>query len=161
MGGGGMIAEFSGVPKPVLQAVFGRVLGRQIWQQNRGRGPLGSEPTTAGAVADAEIVAGMIEYLGSRAGETLGQRGLQAKAIGLRIVYADGVSGIERMRLARPTNEGPELAAAAISLSGRWQDRGVAVELLDLTVTSVQTECVTQRADGLQHAMASALGVQA
>jgi len=161
MGSGGMTAELSGVPRPVLQTVFGRALGRRIWQQSRGCRPLGSEPITTCAVADAEIVAGMIEYLGSRAGETLSRRGRQAKAIGLRIVYADGVARIDRIRLARPTNEGQELTAAAMSLFGRSGDRGVAVELVDLTVTSVQTECVTQRADGLQHAMASALGAQA
>jgi hypothetical protein len=32
------------------------------------------------------------------------------------------------------------------------------VERVDLTVTSVQTECVIQGTDGLEHAMASAVG---
>lgn len=114
--------------------------------------------TAADPVADAEVVAGMIGYLASQAGETLDQRGRQAKAIGLRIVYADGASRIERMRLARPTNERQELSAAAMSLFGTSEERGVAVELVDLTVASVQTECVTQRTAGFQHAMASAAG---
>jgi nucleotidyltransferase/DNA polymerase involved in DNA repair len=119
---------------------------------------LSGATVTANPIADAEIVAGMIEYLGSRAGETLGQRGRQAKAIGLRMVYADGVSRIGRMRLARPTNDGQELTAAAMSLFGGSEERGVAVERVDLTVTSVQTECVIQGTDGLEHAMASAVG---
>jgi nucleotidyltransferase/DNA polymerase involved in DNA repair len=193
MGGGGMIAELIGVPRPMLQTVFGRELGRRIWQQSRGcdtkpereasivtaasrRTPKSmgirlrrcldwlmrsGATVTTGPVADADIVAGMIEYLGSQAGETLGQRGWQAKAIGLRMVYADGVSRIERMRLARPTNDGQELAAAAMSLFGRSEERGVAVERVDLTLTSVQTEYVTQRTDGLQHAMASAAAARA
>ena len=194
MGGGGMMAELSGVPRPVLQTVFGTGLGRRIWQQSHGcdtkpepvasigkvaasrRTPksmrvrlrqcldwlLRSGATVAaGPVADAEIVAGMIEYLALRAGETLRQQGRQAEAIGLRMVYADGVSRIERMRLARPTRERQELSAAAISLFGRSEGRGVAVELVDLTVTSVAAECVTQRTDRFEHAMASAVGARA
>src|SRR6202451_4331462 len=103
MGGGGMIAELSGGPRPVLQTVFGRGLGRRIWQHSQGcdtkpepvaaivkaaasrRTPeamrvclrrcldwllRAGATVTAGPVADAEIVAGMIEYLALRAGET-------------------------------------------------------------------------------------------
>ncbi len=194
MGSCGMTAELSGVPKPVLQTVFGRRLGRRIWLQSRGsdtKSGLGASSVkaaasrrtpkkfssrlhrcldwilhsratiAAGPVADSEVVAGMIEYLASQAGESLGQRGRQAKAIGLRIVYADGVSRMERMRLARPTNERQELKAAAISLFGKSEDRGVAVESVDLTAASVQAECVTQRAAGLEHAMVSAAGARA
>lgn len=117
--------------------------------------------TGASAVTDAEIVAGMIEYLASQAGETLGKQGRQAKAIGLRIVYADGASRMERTRLARPTNEGRELGATAMSLLAKSEQRGVAVESVNLTATSVQAERVTERSEGLEHAMAGAVAARA
>jgi ribonuclease HI len=103
----------------------------------------------------------MIEYLACRAGETLGRQGRQAKAIGLRIVYSDGASRMERTRLARPTNEGAELHAAAMALFAGSEERGAAVASVNLTATSVQTECVTQHSEGLKHAMAGAVAVRA
>jgi hypothetical protein len=120
-----------------------------------------SDAGTAANVTDTEIVAGMIEYLASQAGEALGQQVRQAKAIGLRIVYADGVSRMERTRLARPTNRGPELRAAATALLARSEQRGVAVESVNLTATSVQVERVTERSEGLEHAMAGAVAARA
>jgi impB/mucB/samB family protein len=184
----GMSAGLSGVPKPALQTVFGKALGRRIWRQGRGGGTKATREastvkaaasrrapryarirsglraclgwmrsdsaTTMRPVTDSEIVAGMIEYLASQAGETLGRKGRQAKAIGLRIVYADGVSRIERTRLARPTNDGPEIHLAAMALFAGSEERGVAVASVNLTATSVQAECVAVHDDGLQHAMA-------
>jgi hypothetical protein len=183
--GGGTMAELSGVPKPLLQTVFGRHLGRRIWQQNRRRdmtatanvdtakaasshrtpqalwqwikrfsGSLAA--AAAGPVTDAEILAGMIEYVGLRAGETLGAQGHQATAIGLRITYVDGISRTERMGLARPTNDGRELSMAAISLVGRCEERGVCVASVNLTLTSVATERVAECAANLQAVMAGA-----
>jgi hypothetical protein len=99
----------------------------------------------------------MIEYVSQRAGETLGEHARQAKAIGLRIVYADGVSTFDRMRLARPTNQGPEIGAAFRKPEGR----NVRVVSVELTVTSVETEAVRRGADGLEYAMAGALGERA
>jgi nucleotidyltransferase/DNA polymerase involved in DNA repair len=167
-----MLAELCGVPKPMLQTVFGKTLGQRIWEQGRRVTRHGIESqaapasgsdarATASGLGDAEIVAGMIEYVSQRAGETLRESGRQAKAIGLRIAYADGVSRLDRMRLARPTNEGPELVAAAMELFWRSDGRDVPVESVDLRVTSVQAEAVRERANGLHYAMASAAGARA
>ena len=183
MGGDGMVGELSGVPRAVLQTVFGKALGRRIWQRARCLGqlsmesqamPAGSESlrqaerrrpagteSSAGTIDDTEIVGGMIEYVSRRAGETLGERARQANAIGLRIVYADGVSRFDRMRLARPTNEGPEIGAAAMELFRQPEGRNVGVESVELTVTSVVTEAVGRRADGLEYALAGAFGERA
>jgi hypothetical protein len=149
MGGGGMAGELSGVPKAVLQTVFGRALGSRIWQRAR-RLP-------GAQIADAEIVGGMIEYVSQRAGETLGAHARQAKAIGLGIIYVDGVSRFDRMRLARPTNEGSEIGAAALELCRQSGGRNVEVESVELTVTSIEIETVRRRADGLEYEMAGAL----
>jgi hypothetical protein len=178
-----MVGELSGVPRAVLQTVFGKTLGRRIWQQARCRPQhsMESQALLAGAesvrqaerrrpggakasfppVADAEIVRGMIEYVSRRAGEALGDRARQAKAIGLRIVYADGVLRFDRMHLACPTNAGPEIGAAAMELFRRPEDRNGGVESVELTVTCVETEALRRRADGLEYAMAGALGERA
>jgi nucleotidyltransferase/DNA polymerase involved in DNA repair len=167
--GDGMVDDLRGVPKPMLQTVFGRMLGRRIWEQARRHG-IASQPArrgadltpgSANAVDDAEIVSGMIEYVSRRAAETLGRNGRQAKAIGLRIVYVGGVSRLDRMRLARPTNEEQELSAAAMELFRKSEARGVAVEAVHLTATSIQAERVTEPAAGLDYAMARAVGARA
>jgi impB/mucB/samB family protein len=152
--GDGMVGELGGVPRPALQTVFGKALGRRIWE--RARHFAGS------GVADEEILGGMIEYVSGRAGEALRENGRQAKAIGLRLEYADGVATLNRMRLARPTNDGGEILVAAMELFDRSEARGVMVESVDLKVTSVQTEPVRERAGGLDYAMVSAAaGVRA
>jgi hypothetical protein len=113
------------------------------------------------AVGDTEIVSGMIEYVSGIAAETLAGSGRQAKLIGLRIVYVDGVSRLDRMRLARPTNEEQELSAAAMELFRRSEARGVAVGAVHLTVTSVQAERVSELMAGLDCAMVGAIGARA
>jgi impB/mucB/samB family protein len=70
--------------------------------------------------------------------------------------YADGATTLHRMRLARPTSDAGELLAAAMELFGQAEARGVAVESLDLKVTSVQAEVATERAGGWNHATMSA-----
>jgi nucleotidyltransferase/DNA polymerase involved in DNA repair len=112
-------------------------------------------------VGDADIVGGMTEYVSRRAAETLDKSGRHAKAIGLRIVYVDGVSRLERMRLARPTNQEQQLSAAAMELFRRSEARDVAVEAVHLTVTSVQAERVTEPMTSLDYAMTSAVGARA
>jgi hypothetical protein len=65
------------------------------------------------------------------------------------------------MRLARPTNQGPEIGAAAMELFHQSGGRNVGVESVELTVTSIETEAVRRGADGLEYAMAGALGERA
>jgi nucleotidyltransferase/DNA polymerase involved in DNA repair len=167
-----LVGELRGVPKPVLQTVFGKGLGRRIWQQARRSAGAGRQSQTAPGgnaeartaptvVTNGEIVGGMIEYVSRRAGETLSKNQRQAQAIGLSLVYADGVSKVERMRLARPTSDAQELSAAAMALFRRAEARGVTVASVDLTVTSVQTEVVTERAGGLDGAIVSAVAARA
>ena len=169
--GDAMVDGLRGVPKPMLQTVFGRMLGRRIWEQARRLADhrVGSQmaregrstPQRASPVGDADIVGGMTEYVSRRAAETLDESGRQAKAIGLRIVYVDGVSRLERMRLARPTNQEQQLSAAAMELFRRSEARDVAVEAVHLTVTSVQAERVTEPMTSLDYAMTSAVGARA
>jgi hypothetical protein len=162
--GEAMVVELAGVPRPALQTVFGKALGRRIWDcarhlgdcRHRLRPTLGDDSADGSTVDDAEIVGGMIAYVCRRAGEALRESGREAKSMGLRLEYADGVATLQRMRLARPTNEGSELREAAMDLLGRSQMSGVVVESVDLRLTSVQTEPVNQRAGSLHCAMVSA-----
>jgi hypothetical protein len=159
--GEAMVVKLADVPRPALQTVFGKALGRRIWDYARrlgdcgarSRPTLGDDSAHGSAVGDAEIVGGMIGYVCRRAGEVLQESGREAKAIGLRLEYADGVATLGRMRLASPTNDGSKLRAAAMDLLGRLEMRGIAVESVDLRVTSVQAELVRQRAGGLDYAM--------
>jgi hypothetical protein len=144
--GDGLVDDLGGVPRPALQTVFGKELGRRIWENARRAGS---------AVPDEEIVGGMIAYVTRRAGEALRANGRQAKAIGLRVEYADGVANLHRVRLARPTSDGVELREAALELFGRAEARGATVVSVKLNVTSVHAEVVSERAGGLGFAMAS------
>jgi nucleotidyltransferase/DNA polymerase involved in DNA repair len=162
-----LVPEFRGIPKAALRTVFGKELGQQIWRLARAARPqardaaqdpvndadmpVESVPTKHGAppaaaasgLADAEIVRGMIGYVSRRAAETLAQHKRQAKAIGLRLAYSDGVVSTQRTRLARPTSDAHELAAAAIDLFHAFEPRDVALESINLTTTTLQTEAVT------------------
>jgi hypothetical protein len=144
--GDGLLDELGGVPRPALQTVFGKELGRRIWENARRAGS---------AVADEEIVGGMIAYVTRRAGEALRANGRQAKAIRLRLEYVDGVATLHRVRLARATSDAAELLDAATELLGRAETRGAAVASVKLNVTSVYEEVVSERAGGLGFAMAS------
>jgi impB/mucB/samB family C-terminal domain len=175
MGGTQMVAELSGMPKPLLQTVFGRTLGRRIWLQCRrdtvapqaghkaalpewSDRILGSRSAAAaGPVTDAEVFSGMIEYVASRAAEALRRQARQATAIGLTITYADGHSRIERARLARPTGDVRELAGAAASLIGTGDERCLCVASVNLTLTSVAGERVADGAGSLHPAMTPAM----
>jgi nucleotidyltransferase/DNA polymerase involved in DNA repair len=154
-----LVPEFRGIPKAALRTVFGKELGQQIWKLARAErlgaenAPARSEATpakhgvpaaaAASGLADAEIVRGMIGYVSRRAAETLAQHKRQAKAIGLRLAYSDGVVSTQRTRLARPTSDAHELAAAAIDLFHAFEPRDVALESINLTTTTLQTEAVT------------------
>jgi hypothetical protein len=150
-----LLGELRRVAKPALQAVFGKGLGRRIWQQ--ARRPVGSSESKTAAesspegparvvdVTDGEIVGGMIGYVSRCAAETLTRNRRQAKAIGLRLVYMDGTTTVARTCLVRPTSDAEELHVAAMALFGEKEARGVGVASVDLRVRTVQTASVRER----------------
>jgi len=142
-----MVDELGGVPRQALETVLGKDLGRRIWESSR--------HFAGDEVPDEDIVGGMIEYVTRRAGEALRASWRQAKAIGLRVEYTDGVATLYRMRLARPTSDAAELLEATMELFGRAEARSVAVASVKLNVTSVHAEAVTEGAGDLGFAMAS------
>jgi len=160
---GGLLGKLLGVPKPVLRTVFGKALGVKIWEQGRQRAAESGigQHGHAAPVGDGEIVSGMMDYVSRRAGETLRDRGQQAKAIAVRTVYSDGILRMARTRLPRPTNDAQEIAAAAMELFARSHAYNATVEAVHLMVTSVDPEIRTQRMDGLEQAMAGVVPAQA
>ena len=118
------IGELRQVPKPVLEAAFGEVIGRQIWERTRGLDgrevllpstpkSVSRETTIEGGTIDTEFLGSLIEYLSERIGSTLREYGKQARTIGLRIRYVDHFSAHQTIRMTCPTNDERQLLAAA------------------------------------------------
>jgi hypothetical protein len=130
-----MTEQLRGVPKPMLQTVFGRGLGRRIWELARAKAAQpGLEP--ASRVSDADLSMRMVEYLSQQAAGSLCARSRQARSIRLTITSADGESTTARMALAKPTNEGNELAIASKALLRQFPTGGV--RSIDLAVSSIE-----------------------
>jgi impB/mucB/samB family C-terminal domain len=141
-----MTARLQGVPKPMLQTVFGKALGLRIWQQVRWECAHPADSPT-NQVAGSEISTGMVNYVSLRAAGTLGECSRQAKAIRLTVTYENGESRAARMRLATPTNEINELAEAATELLRRLPVRGV--QSVNLAVTAVEAAAIQEHPSSL------------
>jgi DNA polymerase IV len=70
----------------------------------------------------------------------LRENGKQARTIGLRLRYVDHYSAHQTLRLARPTNDERELLAAAKELFGKLFARRVAIRLVGVSVTNLDTD---------------------
>ncbi|HKV24280.1 MAG TPA: DNA polymerase IV [Candidatus Acidoferrum sp.] len=145
------IGELRRVPRPVLEAAFGEVIGGQIWERARGLDgrevllpstpkSVSRETTVEGGTIDTEFLGGLIEYLSERIGSTLREYGRQARTIGLRIRYVDHFSAHQTMRLPRPSNDERELLAAARGLFAKSFTRRVAVRLVGVNVINLEPD---------------------
>jgi hypothetical protein len=81
-----MTARLQGVPKPMLQMVFGKALGLRIWDQARWECAHPADRPT-NQVADSEISTGMMNYVSLRAAGTQRECGRLAKEIKLTAIY--------------------------------------------------------------------------
>jgi DNA polymerase-4 len=145
------IGQLRQVPKPVLEAAFGEVIGRQIWERARGLDgrevvlpstpkSVSRETTIEGGTIDTEFLGGLIEYLSERIGSTLREYGKQARTIGLRVRYVDHFSAHQTERITRPTNDERELLLAAKDLFAKLFTRRVAVRLVGVSVHNLETD---------------------
>ncbi len=145
------IGQLRQVPKPALQAAFGEAIGQQIWERARGLDgrevllpstpkSVSRETTIEGGTIDTEFLGGLIEYLSERIGSTLREYGKQARTIGLRIRYVDHFSAHQTVRISKPTNDERELLVAAKDLFGKLFTRRVAVRLVGVNVTNLETD---------------------
>jgi DNA polymerase-4 len=154
------IGQLREVPKLALQAAFGEIIGEQVWERARGLDgrevllpstpkSVSRETTIEGGTIDTEFLGGLIEYLCERIGSTLRDivthdrkavNGKQARTIGLRIRYVDHFSAQQTVRLNKPTNDERELLAAAKDLFDKLFTRRVAVRLVGVNVTNLETD---------------------
>jgi DNA polymerase IV len=145
------IGELRQVPRAALEAAFDEVIGGQIWERARGRDgrevmmpstpqSVSRETTIEGGTIDTEFLHGLIEYLSERIGSTLREYGRQARTIGLRIRYVDHFSAHRTVRLARPSNDERELLAEAKDLFAQLFTRRVAVRLVGVSVTNLESD---------------------
>jgi hypothetical protein len=141
--GFGMVDGLRGVPKPALQTVFGKSLGRRIWQQIRVRRTC--NPAQAPArVANQDIAAGMVKYVSEQAATSLQARARLAKAIGLRLTYANGRCIMERAHLRCATNRREDIVEAATTLLGHFPADNISFVSVDLTMTTVEAIVLRQ-----------------
>jgi hypothetical protein len=134
----GLHEELRDVPRPALQTIFGKSLGRRIWQHAR------AKVASAGTshlvrVADAEISTGMVVYLSQQTSKALVESGRQAKSLSMTIIYTDGEASLARVRMTHPTNEADEIAEAAIALLRQVPLRVAALASIRLAVTTVES----------------------
>jgi impB/mucB/samB family C-terminal domain len=148
-----MAEQLRGVPKPMLQTVFGDGLGRRIWELVR---PNSGQPCAGPLrrVSDVELSKGVVEYLSRRAADTLHARSRQARAIRLTLTYADRESLTARARLPMPTNERSEIAVATMALLRQFP--ACAVKSIDLVVTSIEAASVPEQMPAHAYSSASA-----
>jgi hypothetical protein len=121
-----------------LQAIFGKCLGHRIWRQARLKTPTPRAPIDR--VADSEIAAGMVAYLSRRAAEALLQFGGQATSLTVTISYVDGEARQSRVRLTSPTNQGDDIAKAAIAILHKLPPRDAAPASIRLAMSSVECD---------------------
>ena len=148
-----MAEELQGVPKPVLQTVFGKTLGRRIWERVR-PGTAEGAANPGVRIEDAEISVGMAGYVSRQAAHALREKGRLAKALTITIGYSDGSSHSARTRLPGPTNESDLIAAAAIQLLRRFPVRGV--RSVNLAIAGVALTADREHSPALVHSLAGA-----
>jgi DNA polymerase-4 len=143
------IGQLRQVPLAALEATFGEAVGRQLWE--RGRDPravlaphepksISRETTIEGGTIDLEFLAGLIEYLAERIGNTLRAAGRQARSVALRLRYTDFYSVNRSAKLAPPTNDEKALLAAALEIFRALFTRRVALRFVGVSVTNLEPE---------------------
>jgi hypothetical protein len=126
------------VPKLALQTIFGKSIGRRIWNQARSKAAQG-DASSADAITDAEVSSGMVQYLSKQAADALREAERQAKGLALTITYAGGKATLARAHFARCTNVADEIAGAAIKLLRELGTRDSAIASIGLSMTDVET----------------------
>jgi DNA polymerase-4 len=145
------IGRLREVPLEALEAAFGRVIGRQLWERARGQDPrsvaaapepksISRETTIEGGTIDLEFLAALVEYLAERIGSALRAHGRQARTLALRLRYTDSFSAGRAMKLDPPANDEKALLAAAMELFRGLFARRVALRWVGLQVTNLEPE---------------------
>jgi nucleotidyltransferase/DNA polymerase involved in DNA repair len=129
--GDGLLAALRGVPKCALMGVLGDELGERAWRHSRGKACW-----PEGAVADAEIAAGLVRHLCGQAATELRSTGKRARFVRLTVRYQDGRSACEQAQLPQLTQDAGEIAETAASLLPAFTVPPALLQSVDLHVTT-------------------------
>jgi len=145
------IGRLREVPLEALEATFGQVIGRQLWERARGQDPreviappepksISRETTIEGGTIDLEFLVALIEYLAERIGSTLRAHGRQARTLALRLRYTDSYSAARSTKLSPPANDEKVLLANAVEMFRALFTRRVALRWVGVSVTNLEPE---------------------
>jgi nucleotidyltransferase/DNA polymerase involved in DNA repair len=173
--------ELAGVPKPVLRTVFGKHLGRRIWELTRrpcaeqtrsglatsdqtatthtasdaARAKNATRPTKmATDLIETQILDGMLGYLSRQASDTLSRNRRMAQSVTVTLGFEDGSCQIASDRLARPTNDAKEICHAVTDLFRRLSAAEGVLASINLTAKSVEADADVEIAPDLGCALA-------
>ncbi|MFV1958742.1 MAG: hypothetical protein ACC662_04945, partial [Planctomycetota bacterium] len=143
------IGDPARIPKDVLEETFGAA-GVVLSRRARGLeaaedGPavgetkprtrsISRETSFAKDTHDPVFLDGMISYLAQRATKALRRAGFLARAVGVRLRYADFQTVEARRRLRRPSDRDDEILALARSLWRARHDRRVRLRLVGVVL---------------------------
>jgi DNA polymerase-4 len=145
------IGQLREIPLEALEAAFGGVIGRQLWERARGidlrsvTAPpepksISRETTIENGTIDLEFLAALLEYLAERIGSTLRSYHRQARTLSLRLRYTDSYFAARAERLLPPTSDEKSLLAVAQQLFRALFTRRVALRWIGLSVTHLEPE---------------------
>lgn len=145
------IGQLREIPLEALEAAFGSVIGRQLWERARGidlrsvAAPpepksISRETTIENGTIDLEFLSALIEYLAERIGSTLRAYHRQARTLALRLRYTDSYFAARAEHLLPPTSDEKSLLAVARELFRALFTRRVALRWIGLSVTHLELE---------------------
>ena len=145
------IGQLRRLPTDALVAVFGEVIGHQLYDRARGLDPrpvaepaapksISRETTIEGGTIDLEFLDALLEYLAERVGATLRAGGRAARTLTLRLRYMDSFSAARSVPLALPTSDDKSLLETARELLRALYMRRVAVRFLGIGVTNLAAD---------------------
>jgi len=158
-------AELRRVPLASLESAYGDAIGRQIWENVRGRDARQSvTPSQAnscsrefaihGGTNDPDELATLTNYLFERIANALRDVPRQPRSINLRIRYLDQFSAAQSLRLP-PASDHRQLLAAAGALLKTLFTRPIPVQSLSISVATVASIANTSSASVEQYLAAT------
>ena len=143
------VGDLAQIPEDVLEETFGQS-GVALCRRARGlesdhdHAPVGTttprtrsisrETSFAQDTADLRFIDGMISYLAQRATNALRKAGFLARAVGVRLRYADFKTVDVRRRLPRPSDFDDEILGLARQLWRERYDRRVQLRLIGVVL---------------------------
>jgi DNA polymerase-4 len=145
------IGELRRVPRELLIAAFGNVIGSQLYDRARGMDSravtapatpksISRETTIEGGTIDLDFLRTLIEYLAERVASTLRGIGRQARTLALHIRYTDFGDAARSTALDPPTNDEKSLLETAIKIFHALYTRRVAIRFVGVGVANLEPE---------------------